>query len=46
MLKQLFKISRRVFILQKAYSLVNILGLGYHAISVALVNPARTLKTE
>ena len=33
MLKQLFKISRRVFILQKAYSLINILGL---AIGIAV----------
>ena len=33
MLKQLYKLSRRVFILQKAYSLVNILGL---AIGIAI----------
>jgi putative ABC transport system permease protein len=33
MLKQLFKLSRRVFIVQKAYSLVNIPGL---AIGIAI----------
>jgi putative ABC transport system permease protein len=33
MLKQLYKLSRRVFILQKAYSLINILGL---AIGIAI----------